>query len=361
MKVINYFLFAFLLVVILIGCTDHRHLHVTNKPMFIIKNDWSVARLSPEGATAMFFGRSDPCELMHNDPRRLKLCLDPAMYDILVFNEVMFSPTAPNLEGIVYRGTDRCNTFGAYAKPNPVNAVFKSEPNEIMVGYGYPEPLATRLFEQKEVLDGKQYIMKYQNGKNRFPVYADFDADSVELLPIRVTREVKIVAHVKNLKDQFRVSGTLSGFAEGVLLSTRQPNGSNAAYTFDLNSAVPDPQVEGGHIIVSKPFLTFGPWWNDYPSDRKYTISFVAGKGPDVFRSSFDVTESDGVTVTKSVGEAIAKIKAEEAQFLADGTPPDMEEIIIEVWFELPAVPDDSIDVGLGDWGTDIIVSIPIG
>lgn len=360
MKAIRYFLFILLIRVAFVGCTDHRDLYVAAKPMFIIKNDWSVAQLNPEGATAMLFARPEPCELMSSDACRHKLYLDPEIYDLLVFNEIMFSPAVTNLDGIVYRGTDRFDAFGAYAKPNPVNPVFRSDADEVMVGYGYPEPLATRTIEQKEILSSKQYLLKYQNGKNGYPVYNDFDADSVELLPIRVTRNVNVIAHVKNLRNQFRVSGTLRGFAEGVLLSTRQPDGANGTYTFDLNSAVVDPLVEGGYIIVSKPFSTFGPWWNDYPGNRKYVLDLVATKNGEVFQYSFDVTNSNGISVTRSVGESIVKIKEEEAQFLKDNTPPAMDEIVIEVWFELPVVEDGSIDVGVGDWGNDIIIPIPM-
>lgn len=349
-----------ILFLIIIGCTDHRDLHVASKPLFIIKNDWSVAKLNPEGATAMFFARPNPCEPMYSNAYRHKLYLDPDIYDILVFNEAMFSPTNTNLEGVIYRDVDKFNTFGAYAKENPVNPIFKSAQDGVMVGYGYPDPLATRTEERKEILSEKQYVMKYQNGKNGFPTYSDFDADSTEFLPIRVTRNVKVIAHVKNFKTGFRVSGTLRGFAEGVLLATRQPNGSNATYVFDLNSAVLDPEQEKGYIIVSPTFATFGPWWNDYPSNRRYTLDLVAARNGDTFRYSFDVTERIEAEVTKSIGEAIAKIKIEEAQFLKDGTPPAMEPIIIELWFEFPPVADGDIDVGVGDWGSDIIITIPM-
>lgn len=361
-KAIKYSFFVILAMVALMGCTDHRDLHVTIKPMFIIKNDWSVAWLNPEGATAMLFARPDPCEPMHTSAYRHRLYLEPDRYDIIVFNEIMLSSASTNLDGIVYRDIDGFDTFGAYAKPSPVNPIFKSDPGEVMVGYGYPEPLATETYEQKEVLEDKQYLLKYQNGKNGFTGYNDFDADSVELLPIRVTREVKVIAHVKNLRDQFRVSGVLNGFAEGVLLSNRQPNGANASYVFDLNSAVPDPQVEGGHIIVSKPFTTFGPWWNNYPSEHKYVLDLIATRAGKVFPPlSLDVTQSNGRTVTRSVGEAIVKIRSEEYNLLRDGTLPAMETIMIEVWFDLPLGDDGSIDVGMGDWGTDIIIPIPMG
>lgn len=358
-KTTRYILLALLIAVVWSGCTDQRDLHVKIKPMFILKNDWSAARLAPEGATAMLFGHSTPCQPMHNDPCRLKLCLEPSLYDLLVFNEVMFSPNASNIEGVGYRGTEKFETFGAYAKENPVNSIFRSESDEVMVGYGYPEPLAAHTYEQKEVLDDKQYIMKYQNGQNGFPVYEDFDADSVEFLPIRVTRNVRVIAHVRNLKGQFRISGTLRGLAEGVLLSNRQPDGANAAYVFDLNSAQPDPEVRDGHIITSGSFSTFGPWWNNYPGNQKYTLNLIANCNGELLRYNFDVTERNA-DVTQSVGEAIVKIKAEEAKYATDGTLPAMEEIVVEVWFALPAVVDGSIDVGVGDWGSDIIISIPM-
>lgn len=362
MKIVKQTLFALLVVVVLAGCTDHRTLHVESKPMFVLKNDWSVSRVSPESATAMFFSRTEPYEPMYNNPHRHKLYLDSNKYDILVFNEIMFSPSVSNLDGIIYRGTESFNTFGAYSKPSPVNPIFRVDPDEVMVGYGYPETLATGTSEQKEILSIKDYLIKYLDGKNQNPEYEDYEADSVELIPIRVTREVKIVAHVKNLRSQFRVSGVLRGFTEGVLLSTRQPNGANAAYTFNLNSAIPDPEVEGGHIIVSTPFLTFGPWWNDYPSDRKYILDIVAAKDNGGYRYSLDVTQMNLPTVSQGVAEAIVKIQEEETQFLIDGIHPKMEQIIIEIWFDLPQDPSGGgdIDVGVGDWGTDIIIPIPI-
>lgn len=359
MRGIRYTLLALLAMVVWSGCTDQRDLYVTIKPMFIIKNDWSVARLNPESATAMIFARQEPCVPMHNDPCRLRLCLDPDKYNILVFNEVMYSPTTTNIEGVVYRGTDQFHTFGAYAKENLVNSVFKSEPDNIMVGYGYPEPLASRTHKQKEVLEAGEYIMKYQNGKNGLPAYEDFDADSVELLPIRVTRDVKVIAHVRNLRSQYRISGTLSGFAEGVLLSDRQPNGADAVYVFDLTNTKPDPQKSGGHTIASESFSTFGPWWNQYPGDKKYKLNLVATCNGELFRYNFDVTERGGAVI-RSVGEAMVKIKEEEALFVSDGTPPAMEEIVIEISFDLPQAADGSIEVNVGDWGTDIIIPIPM-
>lgn len=361
MRAIKYLLLTLLTVVVLYGCTDHRDLHVAALPMFIVKNDWSAAQLNPEGATVMFFARPEPYEPLFNNPNRHKLYLDPNLYDILVFNEVMFSPSTTNLDGVVYRGTDQFSTFGAYAYTHSVSPIFGSEPGEVMVGYGYPSVVAAREHGQKEVLPGKQYIMKYQNGKDGNPVYADFDADSVEMVPLRVTRQTKIIAHVTNLKRQSRVSGTLRGFAEGVLLATRQPDGANAAYTFDLNSAAVDAEVEGGYIVQSKSFANFGPWWNDYPGERRYTLDIVATVGNEIARQSIDVTESDGVKVTRSVGDAIKKIQLEEAKLLSDGTPPAMDDIVIEVWFALPEIGDGSIDVGVGDWGSDIIISIPMG
>lgn len=359
-KSILYILLALAAMAVWGGCTDQRHLYVDIKPMFVIKNDWSASRLIPEGATAMLYGRSDPCELMHNSPHRHKLYLEPTLYDILVFNEVMFSPTASNIKGIVYRETEGFDTFGAYALPNPVNPIFRSEPSEVMVGYGYPEHLAAHTYVQKEVLEDKQYIMKYQNGKNGFPVYQHFDADSVEFLPIRLTRDVRVIAHVRNLKSEYRISGTLNGFAEGVLLANRQPDGADAAYVFDLNNAQLDPETKNSHIITSGSFTTFGPWWNDYPGNRRYMLSLVANCSGELLRYNFDVTERNA-DVIRSVGEAIVKIKDEEAKYIHDGTLPAMEEIIIEIQFDLPAIPDGSIEVDVGDWGQDIIIPVPIG
>lgn len=336
--------------------------------MFIIKNDWSISNLQPEGATVMTYGRNDPKILMTQNPYRHSVYLESGTYDMLVVNEVMFSEQEPNIAGVIYRGSDNFSTFGAYAKQGSVNAIFRSSSDNLMVGYNYPDHVATDNIAPREVLEEAEYVLKYKDGKNGFPTAKDFDADSVEVTPVRVTREVKVIAHVKNFKKGFRISGALRGFAEGVILSTRMPDGVDATYTFDLNSAVVDPDNSECHIIVTPIFNTFGPWWNDYPSDRRYTLDLFAAYSGEIFPFSFDVTENTLTSnthttgVIHSVGEAIRVIQLEEYDYESIGKYPNMKPIIIEVSLELPDIvgDDGGLDVGVGDWGQDIIIDIPM-
>lgn len=360
---------SILIVSILSSCRhDHRDLHVSSSPLFVINVDWSIAQLEPDGATAMLFPRNNPIEYMFSNPYRHALYLDPASYDMIVLNEIMVSPTLSNIEGVSYRGIDKFETSEAYSKTSKTNSIFSEGSNEKMVGYGYPDPVACTSLSNREILGEKEYITKYQNGVNKYPSYSDYDADSSLFTPVLITRDVKVIAHVRNFKSGFRISGALRGFAEGVLLASRQPSGANVTYTFNLNSAVPDPENENGHIIVSPLFNTFGPWWNDSSGNRKYNLDIFASVGSEVFKYSFDVTKGDGMgfatninetTVIKGLDEAIVKIREEEAIFVSDGEYPKMETIIIEISFELPNV-SVGTDVDMNDWGEDIVIEVPI-
>lgn len=371
MRIIEvYVIVMVLFCVSLLGCTDHRDLYVASHPLFVIKVDWSISQLRPEGATAMIFYRGNPVEPMFNNPYRHSFYLKPASYDIIVFNEVMVSPILTNIDGVEYRDIDDFKTFGAYAKISNVNTVFRDSNGnkEIMIGYNYPDPVACRALKNQEVFEKKEYIEKYINGVNNSPNYGDYDADSALFIPVRVTRGVKIIAHIKGLKSGFRVSGALRGFAEGVLLASRQPAGDNSTYTFNLNSAVPNPANANGYIVVTPTFNTFGPWWNDTLDSKSYNLDIYAAYGKDVFKYSFDVTKSNGVgfakdinerIVIKGVDEYVDKIREEEIAFREGGAYPKMETIVIEVSFELPEVPEGT-DVELNDWGDDVIITVPM-
>lgn len=342
------------------SCTDQRDLFVKARPLFIVKNDWAVAKLAPQGATLLFYPRNEPIELMTNDACRHCFTLEPGIYNILVLNEVMFSESETNILRVVHKGTSNVSTIGSYAKASNVNSAFKTSDDEVMVGYNYPEHVATHNIMQREVLSENDYVRKYLNGKNGHPVYNDFEADSIEFTPIRITRNVQVIAHVKNLRNGFRISGSLRGFAEGSLLASRLPDGQNATYTFDMNGALPDPDASDRHIITSPIFTTFGPWWNNYPSNHKYILDLYTGWNGTTSPFRFDVTEYAPPHVIKSVGQAIRVIQKEERDFAEQGVYPAIDTIVIEIWFDLPIFQDDFLDVGVVDWGQDIIIPVPV-
>lgn len=360
MRLFKKILYPILILGAAAGCTDQRDLFVKARPLFIVKNDWNVAKLKPEGATLLFYPRENPIELMVNDPCRHRFALEPGVYNILVLNEVMFSESETNIPRVVHRRTNNFSTIGSYAKASNVSSMFRTSDDEVMVGYNYPEHVATRNIMQREVLNESEYVLKYQNGKNGHPMYGDFETDSIAFTPIRVTRDVRVIAHVKNLRNGFRISGSLRGFAEGALLTSRLPDGQNATYTFDMNGALPDPDAPDRHLITSHTFTTFGPWWNNYPSDHKYILDLYAGWSGTALPFRFDVTEYAPPDVTRSVGQAIRVIQQEEHVFVEQGIYPAIDTIIIEIWFDLPVFQDSFLDVGAVDWGEDIIIPVPI-
>lgn len=59
--------------------------------------------------------------------------------------------------------------------------------------------------------------------------------------------------------------------------------------------------------------------------------------------------------VTGQVENAIAYLAAERLK-----NRPIMETFYIYLDFELPIVISDGLDVGVGDWGDDVIITVPI-
>lgn len=328
------------------GCTKQRDLYVASYPLLMLENDWNPSRISTSsGATVMIYDNPEsPIILIPNSIRSI-LRLDHGFYDILVFNGLMYSPSQSHLDHIYYRGTDRFETFEAVVEQMVPNNQFRSNENEYIVEF--PDVLSTRSTADCEIEGRKEFELKYRDGKNGFPVSSEHVEDTVFFSPCRVTHTCQVIAKVRNARSARIVQAKLHGFAGSVFLSDRLPGHSSVTHQFTLNSLKfdqPDPLVG---TIVSPIFNTFGPPL-DLPG-RKYELEL------DILLTNSQEHPKMNFDVTDQVEKAIEYLNAGRLK-----NRPIMETFHIIIEYELPPVISDNLDVGIDDWGNDIIVTIPI-
>lgn len=328
------------------SCTKHRNLYVASSPQLLISNNWAPSQCDIDnGATVMIHNRpSDPTELIPNAIHKI-IELDKGLYDILVFNGLMYSPTETHLDNIVYRGTDKFETFEAVITHMDAGSRFRAQPDEVIVDF--PDILATHSTSGHDIAARRKFEMKYRDGVNGYPSNLKHTEDTVHFTPCRVTHSCQVIARVRNPKSARVVQAKLHGFAQSVFLANRMPAHNSITHQFKLNSLKLDPTNPDMGTISSPVFTTFGPPL-DLPG-RRYTIdvNVLLTNSEELGMMTFDVTDQ--------VEQAIATLSAERLN-----DTPIMDTFYIHIEYELPVVVSDGMDVGVGDWGEDIIITVPI-
>lgn len=347
MNTIKHFILLICFALLMASCTEQRDLFVASYPQLLIKNSWTPSQCATNnGATAMIYDRPQaaPTELMPDAIRKI-IELDKGVYDILVFNGLMYSPSETHLDNIYYRGTDQFETFEAVITEMPPARRFRAQENEVIVNS--PDILATRSTAEHDIQARKKFEMKYCDGKNGFPTSIKFLDDSIPFIPCRVTHTCQVIAHVRNPKSARVVQAKLHGFSQSVFLSNRLPAHKSITHQFTLNSLKYDQSDPAIGTISSPVFTTFGPPL-DLPG-RNYTVdvSVLLTNSEELPRMTFDVTEQ--------VEKAIAYLATERLN-----NRPIMETFYIYIEFDLPIVISDGMDVGLGEWSDDVIITVPI-
>lgn len=337
------------LALLMISCTDQRDLFVASRPMLLIKNEWNPARIDTEdeGATLMIYPRDNQTVLL-DDPSRKILEIEEGAYDMLLFNSQMYSEAEPNLDNICYKNTKDFYRFEACANEMAPVRRFRTKAGEVVIEN--PDTLATRSTASLALHDNTKFQMKYKNGENGFITTPNYIADSVMFVPCRVVHVCHIIAHVVNAKalnGRGIVKGSLRGFAGSCFIAQRLPSHTNVTHQGNLNHL----QFDAGSTsdgVISLSFSTFGPPL-DLPS-RTYELDLdVRYPSGSEIHLPFDVTE-----------QLKPQIERLNAQRLAH--TPILDDIIIRIELELgpDPGPGDNWDVGLEEWGDDIIVSVPI-
>lgn len=345
-RLIHHILFVYL-VLLAVSCTEQRDLYVASYPQLLIANNWTPSQCDIDnGATVMIYDRpnTSPTELMPDALRKI-IELDKGLYDILVFNGLMYTPTETHLDNIFYRGTDQFETFEAVITEMPLGYRFRAKKDEVIVNF--PDILATHSTSDLNIEARKKFEMKYRDGKNGYPTSLKHIDDTICFTPCRVTHTCQVIARVRNPKSARVVQAKLHGFAQSVLLANRLPAHDSITHQFTLNSLKLDPTDPDIGTIKSPVFNTFGPPL-DLPT-RRYNIDVhvLLTNSEEHTPMSFDVTDQ--------VENAIAYLTEMRLK-----NQPIMDTFYIYLDFELPIVVSDGLDVGVGDWGDDIIITVPI-
>lgn len=329
------------------SCTEHRDLYAASYPQLLITNDWIPSQCGTDnGASAMIYDRpnASPTELIPGAVRKV-VELDRGLYDILVFNGLMYSPAETHLDNIYYRGTDQFETFEAVVTEMPPARRFRAVNGEVIVNN--PDILATHSTADHDIKAGKKFEMKYRDGKNGLPINLNYLDDSIFFTPCRITHTCQVIARVRNAESARVVQAKLHGFSQSVFLASRLPAHNSITHQFTLNSLRYDQADPVVGTISSPVFETFGPPL-DLP-ERRYTIDL------DVLLTNSEEFPRMIFDVTAQVEKAIAYLAAERLK-----NRPIMETFYIYLDFALPVIVSDGLDVGLGDWGNDVIISVPV-
>lgn len=330
-----------------VSCTEQRDLYVASYPQLLILNDWNPSQVfPPNGATAMIFDEKtgQRTEIM-TDANRKVIELDQGLYDILVFNGSLYHPTDA-LGNISFRGTDKFETVEAVVSEMNPTKIFRATNGEVIVNN--PDILATHSTANCDIEARKKFELKYRDGKNGFPTSLKHINDTLPFTPCRITVDCIVICRVKNVKSARIVQAKLRGFSQSVFLANRLPSHTYITHQFTLNDRQfddPDPTIG---TIKSPMFTTFGPPL-DLP-ERKYIIDIhtLLINGEEWPQKSFDVTDQ-----VKPYIEFLKQERNKNNPFIT-------QPIIIYLYFELPIVISDGMDVGVKDWGDDVIVTVPI-
>lgn len=342
-------LFALLLyfALFMASCTKQRDLYVESYPQLLITNNWTPSLCDTDnGATAMIYDRpnASPTEMMPDAIRKI-IEVDKGLYDIMVFNGLMYNPAESHLDNIYYEGTEQFETFEAYVTEMDPARHFRASKGEAIVNF--PDVLATRSTADHDIKASKKFQMKYRDGKNGFPTNLKHLDDSISFLPCRVTHTCQVIARVRNPNSARVVQAKLHGFSQSVFLANRLPAHNSITHQFTLNNLQYDQADHTVGTISSPVFNTFGPPL-DLP-ERRYTIDLyvLLTNSEESPKMTFDVTDQ--------VEKAIEYLSTERLKHR-----PIMETFYIYLDFALPIIVSDGLDVGVGDWGTDVIITVPI-
>ena len=346
MNALKYLLAASLGILSISGCTEQRDLFIVSSPSLLIESDWTSSKINTdEGATAIAFdGSNSSKNLMPNATKQL-ITLKKGNYDFLVFNGLMYSENESHLDYIQYRGVNEFETFEAYATEMESRSAFRAASDEIVINN--PDILATQSMHSIDIEGLNEYEMIYDNGKKQNPPTGNYVEDSLLFMPCRITHTCQVKVHLTNSKSVRIARGSIKGFSNSVYLASRMPSHTFVTQQFVLSTLVSDPSDPGSGTASSPTLNTFGPPL-DLPG-RTYSVElrFLLINNEEYGPYNFDITDQ--------VEQAIAYLKKARLANTAI-----TETITITIGdIKLPKVSSDNMDVGVNDWGNNIIIPAP--
>ena len=349
------FLAAF--ISICVACDRQEDLYDTGAPMLYILGNWvptlGIADMNGK-ATATLYKDGEITTAFFNKPNSVTVKVTKGVYDVLLFNGLMFSEENTNLDHIYFRNTDNVETFEA--------CVMETAPNPRLVRTN-DEFLASSDMEiltssyRKLSVDGEyQYHLKYENGRDVKPVIENFIEKELSLVPYAVSYFTQIVAHCVNPSSAGIANGSLRGFIGSVYMASGMPSHFDVTHQIRLNlltiinQGTPGSNTDPETGTIESPwFVTFGPPI-DLPG-RRYTFEIhIILRDGEVINETFDITDQ--------VTPVIKEIKTRRSM---TGTEiPSKLTISIQIpLIKLPEI-ESGTEVTVNDWGDDEIIKTPI-
>lgn len=336
---------------VLAGCDEQRDLYVAAGPLIWAEGDWGPSLDQSDmtmKATAIAY---DESRLVAKEyffaPRTVMLPVDNGIYDVLLFNGLMYSEKDTHLDDVYFRGTNRLDTFEAVAAEGAQIKRLGTRADDEYIASNEME-IITSAVERQEIEASRSYYIKYKNGKNGFDTPKDYIAAELNMTPVAMSYEAQIKVTIENISSAAGANAALYGFVGSAFISSRMPSHFYVTHHFNLNSKKIVDSAKDIGTIESPVFVTFGPPL-DAP-DNKYEVYVkILLVDNTEYENTFDVT-----TQLDTIIEAI---KANQA---GGGAPQYRLEIPVAINIKLPIVEPVGGGVGLGDWEDDELIHVPI-
>lgn len=330
-----------------------------------VKVDWSLFRHleQPDGMSVYVWPR-DPEEEEHtfltHNLNSITLDLEAGFYDAFVYNQSSseFSTIEfHNLESFE-KAEVRVKTIedawystrapGTKVGNEPewlaVDCLMGAEVTEEMVAVAEAEYLAA--LTQADKNQRARQITKSQN-------------DIATLIPTSVVKKLDVYVHLENMPFLRSAIGAVEGLAEGCYISTKQTTGTPIAHTLEKWSIVYEQDENGaenfmkGAIKATIPTFGLPAGHTGSDGDNKLFVKLLLVDNQTILEMDFPV------------GEEIADLNTYNGTQLDENGNVIWPEIHV-YWPEpLPEVEpmggsNGAFDVGVGDWGDEIVTVLPL-
>lgn len=184
--------------------------------------DWSESMIDAASTNAFsvwFFPKNGdkPIYTVSNKLDLAEIKVPAGEYSLLIFNE---TANESDWQSIAFRGTDKYETFEAYARTDVVanKGGYKSSTNETIINQ--IEPLA--VWRQ-------DYYLVSKNTKSKA---------TIAIKPQPLTYKLNVKANFVNLNNAFKISGALQGVSQSVFLATGKTSSQTLTQVFELENNV---------------------------------------------------------------------------------------------------------------------------
>ena len=336
------------------GCDDHRDLHVRADPMLAVTGDWQPSlgdgrsdMSNQATALAWSAGGESLREFFLTPGNRVGFRVGAGMYDVMIFNGLMYAADQTHLDGVMFAGTEAQATFAAVAGPGILNQRLTRSDGEY-IATNDMEVVASMTARQ-EISDDGAYHIKYQNGENGFDTPGDYIEAELAMVPHALSFPCRVEVEVHGNSSMIGAAAALRGVAGSALMASRRPSADfTVTHQLTLNNKRQLGAADEDRVSIYSPeFVTFGPPLDGARVELDLRFGLVNG----------EYYDPGTIDVTGQLAQFIADVKANLA-----GVQPVKHglTIPIKVTVELPAVDPVEGAIELGRWSDDEIINFPV-